>query len=76
MHRTIQTTPARSRQVAICATALGVNGETFIQSAISAAIITLGQNDPLVQLMLARAAGADWTEVEKLVRESIEGQSN
>jgi len=72
MQRTIRTTPSRSRQISICATALGMDGEQFIQLAISTAIITLGQEDPLVRLMLLRAAGVDWSELEAIVKQARE----
>ena len=61
MHRTIGTTPVRSRQISLAAAYLGIDGERFIQSAITASLLSLSDHDPTFALMLARSAGMDWS---------------
>ena len=56
--RTIGMTECRSQQIALAATALEINSEDFIQSAITAALITAAEHDDALAFALARAAGA------------------
>jgi len=72
-HRTIGQTPARARQCSLAAAHLGLpSSEVFIQSAISAALLTLGQQDPVFALMLARSAGVDWSELQRIAKGSLD----
>jgi hypothetical protein len=50
-----------------------MDGEQFIQSAITAALLSLSHQSPLFALMLAREAGMTWFELERLAESSIEG---
>lgn len=61
--RSINVTEARSRQIANAAVYLNISGEEFIQSAILAALISLGQTDAVFAHILARSAGVDWQEL-------------
>jgi hypothetical protein len=70
-HRTIENPPARQRQIAMAAAFLDISGELFIQSAITAALLSLAQADPTFALMLARAAGASFETLEFAEREDL-----
>jgi hypothetical protein len=73
MHRTICTTPSRSRQIALAASLLEIDGEQFIQGAITAALVSLSHQSPLFALCLAREAGLSWAAISQLAETSIEG---
>ena len=66
MHRTIGTTPSRSRQIALASAYLGIDGEAFIQSSISASLLSMAEHDPTFGLALARSAGVDWDDLERI----------
>ena len=71
MKRTIQTTPSRSRQLALAAVFLDLpDGESVIQYFITAGILSLASHDETYKLALLRAAGVDWSDLEKVSRES------
>jgi hypothetical protein len=71
-HRTIGQTPERARMCSLAAAHLGLpSSEIFIQSAITAALMTLGQEDPVFALMLARSAGIDWNELQKIAKQGL-----
>jgi hypothetical protein len=61
--RTILMPECGAQQIAMVSAELGVSSEIFIQSAISAAIITAMEHDDKLALALARAAGASWDEL-------------
>jgi hypothetical protein len=61
--RTIAMPEYRSQQIAMVAAELGITSEAFIQSAITAAIVTAMEHDDTLALALARAAGASWDEL-------------
>lgn len=66
--RTIAMPEYRSQQIAMVAAELGINSEAFIQSAISAAIVTAMEHDDTLALALARAAGASWDELVTIAK--------
>jgi chromosome condensin MukBEF MukE localization factor len=45
---------------------LNISGELFIQMAISAALMSLAENDKVLSCILARSGGADWDDLEKV----------
>jgi hypothetical protein len=61
--RTIGMPESRSRQIANAAAYLNVTGEEFIQSAITAALLSLAGADKVFAHILARSAGVDWAEL-------------
>jgi hypothetical protein len=61
--RTIAMPEYRSQQIAMVAAEIGISSEHFIQSAITAAIVTAMEHDDTLALALARAAGATWDEL-------------
>lgn len=69
--RTIQMPECRSRQVAAAAAHLDITGEEFIQSAITAALLSLAEHDPTrtVAYAFARAAGVSWETLEYAARQ-------
>jgi hypothetical protein len=73
--RTIAMSGVRSRQVATCAAYSGVSSEVWIQSAITAAMISLADHDKALGCMLMRAGGTDWASLEQTatadVREKV-----
>jgi len=73
-HRTIGNPPARQRQITMASAYLDISGEQFIQSAITAALLSLARADPTFALMLARAAGASFDILEFAEREEITSQ--
>jgi hypothetical protein len=58
----------RAQQIAMVAAELGINSEAFIQSAITAAIVTAMEHDDALALALARAAGASWDELASIAK--------
>jgi len=71
--RTIQTTPARSRQLALAAVFLGLpDSESVIQNFISAGIMSLCDHDPTFHLALMRAANVDWDTLERVSKETAQ----
>ena len=75
-HRTIAMPAVRANQIAMAGAYLGVTGHEFIQSAITAALVTLAQNDPTFALMLSRAAGTKWETLEFAERSDVIAQIN
>ncbi len=59
----------RSRQVAAASAYLDITGEEFIQSAITAALISLAEHDRTFAYSLARAAGVEWETIEFAARQ-------
>jgi hypothetical protein len=51
-HRTIHMPPSRARQVALGAAYMGLNGEQFIQAAISQALASLARNDHALSMLI------------------------
>jgi hypothetical protein len=64
MKRTINTTPEKSHQIAVAAAALGCSGDAFINACIDAGLMTLMEHNKPLALMMCRAGGATWMEVE------------
>ena len=58
--RTIHMPQTRAAQIALAAAELGISSEQFIQSAITAALLTCADHDDKLAFALARAAGATW----------------
>ena len=67
--RTINCPEARSRQIATCAAYLNISGDEFIQSAITAAILSLCENDRNFSYLIARATGVEWNTLEFAARQ-------
>jgi hypothetical protein len=61
--RTIGMPESRSRQIANAAAYLNITGEEFIQSAITAALLSLAEADKVFAHVLARSAGIDWQDL-------------
>ena len=60
----------RSKQIAMAAAYLGISGHEFIQSAITAALLSLcDQGDKTFAYMLSRAAGVEFETLEFAVRQ-------
>jgi hypothetical protein len=59
----------RSRQLAAASAHLDVTGEEFIQSAITAALISLAQADRTFAYVLARVSGVEYDTLEFAVRQ-------
>ena len=71
MKRTIQTTPTRSRHLALAAACLGLpDSEAVIQSFVTAGLKCLADNDPTFKMALLRAADVDWETVERVTKET------
>jgi hypothetical protein len=64
-HRTIKMPEVRSKQIALAAAYLGTDGETVIQSAITALLLSLANADAVFAAVLARSLGVDWGELVK-----------
>jgi hypothetical protein len=60
---------ARSRQIACASAFLDVTGEEFIQSAITAALLSLAESNSTFCLMLARSTGVEWNTLELAARQ-------
>jgi hypothetical protein len=58
---------ARSRMIANAGAYLNITGEQFIQSAISAALLSLCQRDAVFSYILSRSGGTDFDELEKAI---------
>jgi endonuclease/exonuclease/phosphatase family metal-dependent hydrolase len=67
--RTIAMPETRSRQVAVASAHLDVTGEEFIQSAITAALLSLCEADRSFCYALARAAGVEFETLEFTARQ-------
>jgi hypothetical protein len=67
--RTIAMPEARSRQIAAASAHLDITGEEFIQSAITAALVSLAQADRSFAYSLARATGVEWETLEFVARQ-------
>jgi hypothetical protein len=63
--RTIGMSAIRSKQIALCAAYSGVSAEAWIQSAITAAMLSLADHDKAFAYMLVRAGGTDWDSLER-----------
>ncbi len=63
-HRTIGMSEARSRMLACIAAYMNTTSEVLIQSAITAMLISVCENDRVLSYVVARAGGADWRELE------------
>lgn len=61
--RSIGMTEARSRMVANASAYLNLSGEQFIQLAISAALMSLADNDAVFSCIIARSGGVDWKDL-------------
>jgi len=55
----------RSKQIALAAAYLGTDGETVIQSAVTALLLSLASADKNFAAMLARTAGVSWSDLAK-----------
>jgi hypothetical protein len=66
--RTILMTECRAKQIAIASAELGVSGEVFIQSAITAALLTAAEHNDTLALAFSRAAGAGWDELQAIAK--------
>jgi hypothetical protein len=76
LHRTIQTTPSRSRQLALAAAFLGMpDSESVIQSFIFAGLRSLAEHDATFKLALLRSADVDWDTLQRIAEESSEDSS-
>lgn len=64
---------SRSRQVALAAAYLGIDGERFIQSSISASLLSLADHDPTFALALARTSGVEWDDLERITKLNVNG---
>ena len=67
--RTIAMPECRSRQVAAASAHLDVTGEEFIQSAITAALVSLAQADRTFAYALARVSGVEYDTLEFAARQ-------
>ena len=67
--RTIAMPEARSRQIAAAAAHLDITGEDFIQSAITAALLSLCEADRSVAYLIARVSGVEWDTLEFAARQ-------
>jgi hypothetical protein len=66
--RTIAMPEARAQQIAMVSAELGVSAEIFIQSAITAALVSAMEHDDTLALALARVAGASWDELAAIAK--------
>ena len=62
--RTIGMSEPRSRMLACLAAYMNTDAESLIQASISMLLIAAAQNDKILSLVLARAGGVDWLELE------------
>ena len=69
--RTILMPESRSRQIALAAAATGVSSEQFIQGAITAALLTLAEQDKTFALALMRGV-LPWDAIERIVTQTFE----
>lgn len=61
--------PSRARQLALAAAYLGLSdSESVIQSFITAGLLSLAEHDSTFGLALARMAGVDWDDLERITR--------
>jgi hypothetical protein len=60
---------SRARQIAAASAYLDMTGEEFIQSAITAALLSLAEHDRTFGHMLTRAAGVEWSTLEFAARQ-------
>jgi hypothetical protein len=67
--RTISMPLARSRQIAAAAAHLQITGEDFIQSAVTAALLSLCEGDRSFCYALARVSGVEWSTLEFAARQ-------
>jgi hypothetical protein len=44
--------PTRAHQIALASAHIGINGEQFIQAAISQALASLARNDPVFSMLI------------------------
>lgn len=63
--RTIGMSEIRSRQIALCALYCGVSAESWIQSSLTSAMITMADHDKALAYMLMRAGGTEWDSLER-----------
>jgi hypothetical protein len=71
--RTIQTTPARSRQLALAAAFLGLpDSEAVIQNFVTAGLLSLADHDATFKLALMRSAGIDWDTIDRVAKDSAD----
>ncbi len=59
-------TEVRSNQIAMAAAKLDCSGHEFIQSCITAGLLSLAEHDKAFALCLARAAHVDWKHLKQL----------
>ncbi len=64
--RSIGMSEARSRMVANASAYLNISGEQFIQLAISAALMSLADNDKVFSYIIARSGGVDFDDLAKV----------
>ena len=64
--RTILMSEYRSQQIAAASAELGISSELFIQSAITAALITAAEHDDALAYTFARQAGVGWEELQAI----------
>jgi hypothetical protein len=69
--RSINMPEVRSKQIALAAAYLGTDGETIIQSAVTALLLSLAGADASFAAMLARTQGLSWDELVKADRTDI-----
>jgi len=53
----------RSKQIALAAAYLGTDGESVIQSAVTAMLISLASADKNFRASLLRASGVEWDDI-------------
>jgi hypothetical protein len=70
--RTIGMSGIRSKQIATCAAYSGVSSEVWIQSAITAAMISLADHDKALACMLMRAGGTEWDSLEQTATADVQ----
>lgn len=70
--RTIGMSGIRSRQIATCAAYCGVSSEVWIQSAITAAMLSLADHDKAFAYMLVRAGGTEWDSLGRTATADVQ----
>ena len=67
--------PSRARQLALAAAYLGLpDSESCIQNFVTAGLLSLSEHDSTFGLALARLAGVDWDDLERLTaKRTIDG---
>lgn len=64
--RTVLMPEYRSQQIAAASAELGVSAEIFIQSAITAALISAAEHSDALAYTFARQAGVGWEELQAI----------